>query len=1052
MKSSQENAIITFPSDHRKYKYLKLDNGLSVLLVENNRAQMAQAIMRVGFGSFHEPNEFPGLAHFLEHMLFLGTKKFPEAGEYQSFITNNSGSYNAVTEERHTQYHFDIELNKFKDALDRFSQFFISPLFNSDCAVRELQAVNNEFMDTLVVDGRRFDQIDKLMANRKHPYSRFSSGNQETLREDELEQILQQLKFHYRQYYKANHMTLVLTSHHSLQELENFAKTFFSQIPNASIGLPNTFKEKRIVESSLGHTAYIESKEESRRLLVRFYINQNQSIESEMARRYIVYMLANTSEGSLSDRIKEAGWIEFDSSAEVYFNDKRQIEFRLTFSLTETGLLFIDEITSMTLNYINFIKKEGVKLEFFNIIKASDQRGLNYEANLINDGFTFLHNLQLYPVEYAFVGQRLLESTPFPDKMVKTILEQLTHKSMQRVVFDKNLDDHFNTMTRIVFTKEQLSMLDIFPEHIIQLILDNISDPNHVEELPTEHYSSALYKIVPFTQEQLNTWSETPQLDFALPTKNPYLPTDFSSKKISGKYNHPTLILNDNRLRVWFSEDFHFNKPRAFTTCLFLSKIISDTALNCVHGEFYQFLLENEINKKMLRHLESAGTSWSTDDISRGFTVSVNGYSHKHVDILLKIIDIMSSFIPDSNSITETQNVFRHAILMSSKENILEQCGDYLEVLIDRFGYEKEEMLEVLEKVNADSMKQYIESFISGLKLELYTHGNLWPQEVIELGKTILKKLNVQSSNIDPIQQSIIHLPPASSFQYLFKTELENNAVMLFLQAPDNSTETSCLLALLQSIIHPSCFHQLRTVEQLAYNVSCSEFYYINTRGLKFCIESTSYNASYLLGKLESFISCFIKECSNISEDMFQSYKQSRIEIVNSIMKSPSSPSEYAGFFLSRLTSGKYHFDETFKLVETMSKITLKKLNAFYQELVSPKTRRQLVIKTEDGEENLENATLINDIDAFKETIPYFPDPTEEGEKHIQGLVKSTQEMTQLSQQTNLRSIEQSQFDYSSNHTNEVDEKKQNKIFTFSKKEESKEEKRVVKKTNKSSL
>ena len=61
-------------------------------------------------------------------MLFLGTRKFPEAGEYGKYLKTNSGYSNAYTASDITNYHFQVYHDPSKDSRS-FSQFFIAPLF-----------------------------------------------------------------------------------------------------------------------------------------------------------------------------------------------------------------------------------------------------------------------------------------------------------------------------------------------------------------------------------------------------------------------------------------------------------------------------------------------------------------------------------------------------------------------------------------------------------------------------------------------------------------------------------------------------------------------------------------------------------------------------------------------------------------------------------------------------------------------------------------------------------------------------------------------------------
>ena len=92
-------------------------------------ADKSAASLGVKCGTALDPVPLYGTAHFLEHMLFMGTSKYPDEAEYQQYISNNGGSTNAYTAFTETNYHFDISNEGFEGGIDRFSQFFISPAF-----------------------------------------------------------------------------------------------------------------------------------------------------------------------------------------------------------------------------------------------------------------------------------------------------------------------------------------------------------------------------------------------------------------------------------------------------------------------------------------------------------------------------------------------------------------------------------------------------------------------------------------------------------------------------------------------------------------------------------------------------------------------------------------------------------------------------------------------------------------------------------------------------------------------------------------------------------
>jgi secreted Zn-dependent insulinase-like peptidase len=126
--------LIQSKSDKRQYKFITLPNSLKCLLVSDPEADKSAASLDVHVGCALDKKPLYGTAHFLEHMLFMGTKKYPGENEYSEFIKNNGGSNNAYTSLTNTNYHFDVSNQAFNETLDRFAQFFISPLLSESGA------------------------------------------------------------------------------------------------------------------------------------------------------------------------------------------------------------------------------------------------------------------------------------------------------------------------------------------------------------------------------------------------------------------------------------------------------------------------------------------------------------------------------------------------------------------------------------------------------------------------------------------------------------------------------------------------------------------------------------------------------------------------------------------------------------------------------------------------------------------------------------------------------------------------------------------------------
>jgi secreted Zn-dependent insulinase-like peptidase len=174
------NPPIKSKGDKNDYRLIKLPNGLKALLIHThedtsllNNEILAAAALTVGVASFDEPSNIGGLAHFLEHMLFMGSEKYPDESGYNQIVAENGGYNNASTDNEHTYYYFDVSESAFPETLDRFAQQFISPLMLREAMQREREAVDSEFQMAMARDHTRMEVFCRTFINENHPASYF---------------------------------------------------------------------------------------------------------------------------------------------------------------------------------------------------------------------------------------------------------------------------------------------------------------------------------------------------------------------------------------------------------------------------------------------------------------------------------------------------------------------------------------------------------------------------------------------------------------------------------------------------------------------------------------------------------------------------------------------------------------------------------------------------------------------------------------------------------------------------------------------------------------
>lgn len=225
-------------SDWREFRALRLANGMTVLLVHDPYSRTFGAAARVAAGAAADPRDYPGLAHFCEHMLFLGSASFPSENDYKAYLAQHGGRSNASTSLYATTFYFEVIGDKAaQGALDRFVSFFVEPLFTHSGTGREVQAVDSENSKNLVNDGRRRLQILKEICDQDHYVSKFTTGNNITLptdSEEELDKLRESLLAYHVYHYRPENLTVTLAGPQDLDTLQEWAVSRWSAMTSSS--------------------------------------------------------------------------------------------------------------------------------------------------------------------------------------------------------------------------------------------------------------------------------------------------------------------------------------------------------------------------------------------------------------------------------------------------------------------------------------------------------------------------------------------------------------------------------------------------------------------------------------------------------------------------------------------------------------------------------------------------------------------------------------------------------------------------------------------------
>ncbi|QQX58420.1 pyrroloquinoline quinone biosynthesis protein PqqF [Pseudomonas chlororaphis] len=202
-----------------------LANGLRVSLHHVPRLKRCAAALRVSAGSHDVPLAWPGLAHFLEHLLFLGTERFPAEQALMAYVQRHGGQVNASTGERHTDFFFELPPADFAAGLERLADMLAHPRMSQEDQLREREVLHAEFIawSRDAAAQQQFALLDGLSA--EHPLRAFHAGNRYSLNVPR-PTFQQALRAFYQAHYHSGQMSLSLAGPQSLEELKDLAERF----------------------------------------------------------------------------------------------------------------------------------------------------------------------------------------------------------------------------------------------------------------------------------------------------------------------------------------------------------------------------------------------------------------------------------------------------------------------------------------------------------------------------------------------------------------------------------------------------------------------------------------------------------------------------------------------------------------------------------------------------------------------------------------------------------------------------------------------------------
>uniref|UniRef100_A0A8C7DCC1 Nardilysin b (N-arginine dibasic convertase) n=1 Tax=Oncorhynchus kisutch TaxID=8019 RepID=A0A8C7DCC1_ONCKI len=784
--------------------------------------KQSAAALCISVGSFSDPEDLPGLAHFLEHMVFMGSEKYPAENGFDAFLKKHGGSDNASTDCERTIFQFDVQRKYFREALDRWAQFFICPLMIEDAIDREVEAVDSEYQLARPSDSHRKEMLFGSLARPKHPMGKFCWGNAQTLKHEPREKQIntyQRLRDFWKRYYSAHYMTLTVQSKETLNTLEEWVREVFSKVPNNAQPRPDFSDLQDPFDTPTFNKLY----------------------RSTQPLHYISWLIGHEGAGSILSLLRKKCWALalFGGNSETGFDQNTTYSiFSISITLTDEGFQNFHQVVHLVFQYMKMLQTLGPQQRIYEEIQKIEANEFHYQEQTdpIEYVENICENMQLFPKEDFLTGDQLM--------------------------FEYNPE--VISLALALLTPERANLLLLSPEHEGYC--------SHKEK-----WFGTNYSMEDLPEEWARRWAGDFDLnpDLHLPAENKFIATDFTLKPSDCPDTEvPVRIVNNERGCLWFKKDNKFKIPKAYVRFNLLSPMIQKSPENLVLFDIFVNILAHNLAEPAYE-ADVAQLEYKLIAGEHGLVIRVKGFNHKLPLLLNLIVDHLADFTAEPGVF----NMFAEQ-LKKTYFNILikpERLGKDVRLLI--LEHCRWSVIQKYQAIMKGLTVDDLMTFVSSLKAQLYTEGlvqgNFTSTESMKFLQYFIDKLQFKRLSVEvPVLFRVVELPQKPHLckvKSLNKGDA-NSEVTVYYQVPN-----------VQPAMHMEepCFDFLRTKETLGYQVypTCR-----NTSGvLGFSItvetQATKFNTDYVETKIEEFLVSFGEKMTNLTDEAFKTQVTALIKL-----------------------------------------------------------------------------------------------------------------------------------------------------------------------------
>ncbi|WP_104202300.1 insulinase family protein [Billgrantia saliphila] len=878
---------------------LELANGLSVLLVADADAELAAAAVSVGAGSAHEPTDLAGLAHLLEHMLFLGSDRYPAEDDFATYVQGHGGRYNATTQIDQTRYFFEIPPGQLDGALDRLARFFVAPRLDAAAIARERKVIDAEY------HARREDEeqgvlgVIKQVLDPQHPASRFFAGNRDTLAGDPeaLRQAL--VAFHHR-YYGAANLRLAVVANLPVDTLEQLVRHRFADVPGRPACTPPVWPAL-LPPARLPLRLALERRE-GHELRLCFPVPAPAEDEAPAAWEVLSRLLTYRGAGGLYAWLRERGWLN-DIDASMLLDTAPQGLYQIRFGLTVDGGYHAQAVAAALFAYLRRIGIEGIAEWRYREQRLMEQRRFRRAAMASSLEFAkaLADRLHRYPLEEALLGPYRKETiTPL------ALTSCLTH-----------LAPH-NSLT--LFAAPSVRGDRVSPWFPMRYRLD----------APGSGLVEAQHEATAFTLPPPNSFLA------AGPETEPEL-GETAKVEESGKGDSEDAEFESLRQTKRWRVGFRPHAPSMGDAAVWLSLAMprAPDLTDSVHAELLLAWLEEEMSGE-LQQAREAGLTLAMNRHARGIMLRLEGSPQPLERLLSRSLERLAGAGIEPPRFEQAREALRARWARQREAPAFRRLLQLPEAYL---GHGSSEETLLAELALASSAR------LEALRAELLQAAGIDCLLAGPLGRARARRIDAALAACFPGESSCTVVSPAAPITFLqagreYRQRLlasqPDSAVALYVPAADASPRQQACHRLLALLLHDRLYQRLRVERQLGY-VVLARYHPLHERpGLILLVQSPSLSVPALRRELREFVDAFGADTQGLSAEDFARYREGLLQSLTCAQRDPAAQ---RACWWARLTRSELAEQEPQRVVEAIATLSFDEIHRFYRVELLPAAR-----------------------------------------------------------------------------------------------------------------